>query len=182
MNHTGPAGSTARATLVASVLAFASCPCFGADTSHQIRSAFIYNFAKYIDFPAESLAGGKTFVVGVEGDDGYGGDLESALAGKLTGGRPFAVKRVHSESEMRSCQFLIVGETTASGTKRVLRAVQGTPVVTIGEGSDFAREGGVIAFVTQNNRIRFDINLAAAKESHISVSSRMLELAIQVFR
>ncbi len=153
-----------------------------ADTAHQVRAAFIYNFSKYIDFPQGAVPDGRPFVVGIVGEDTYSGDLDAALTGKTVRGHGFEIKHVRSESDLRSCQFLIVGESNSSEARKTLRSVEGAPVVTIGEGGDFARLGGTIAFVTSENRVRFEVNLASSRAARISISSRMLSLALQVYR
>ena len=167
--------------LLASILAANSTEA-ASGTLHQLKSAFIFNFSKYIGFPSEALQEGKPFLVGIEGEDDYGPDLVAALNGKLVDGHAFVVRRVRNLAEMRQCQFMIVGESKDEEIRRVVRAVQGSPVVLIGDGSEFTRDGGTIAFVEVDNRVRFDVNLEAAKASRLTISSKLLGLAVNIYR
>jgi hypothetical protein len=116
-------------------------------------------------------------VVGVWGDDGLFPVLAVALRNKTVYGHPVVVRRLDSSADPRSCAVLFVGASDRKEIARIVQSVRGSPVLTIGELVQFSRLGGVIAFIRDGNRIRFEINLDAADRAGLQVSSKLLRLA-----
>jgi YfiR/HmsC-like len=160
---------------------FAAALANAADREHQIKAAFIFNFAKFITWPSFSSSGAP-IVVGIYKDDEYTTELIAALNGKSVLGHSFVVRKIDSEEKVASCDLAVIGEVGKEEIGHLARMCKGTGTVLVGDGEEFARAGGTIGFVLEANRIRFDINLQSAKAANVSISSKLLSLARTVYQ
>jgi hypothetical protein len=154
------------------------------NSEYLIKAGFIYNFANLVQWPASSFSQADSpIVIGIVGEDHFGTTLDRVLQGKKVNGRPFAIKRFHATSQLqkasdvKECQILYVSSSEMAHLGEVLQLVKGSPVLTIGEMPGFAKSGGMINLVVEDNRVRFEVNVDAAKEADLSISSRLLALA-----
>lgn len=138
---------------------------------YQVKAAFLYNFVKFVEWPGPSLAGPLTICVA--GRNPLGTFLEDTVRGETVGGRPIAA-RVVLEPES-GCHVVFVPKGAASAT--YLRAARNTPTLTVGESPSFIDMGGIINFVIDGGRVRFEINPQAADRAQLRISSRLLQLA-----
>jgi len=166
------------ALLAMTAIAFASAK---TDQEHEIKAAFISNFIKFIDWPDLGAPGSK-FVVGIYGADDYLDNMQTALSGKSVLGHPIVVEQLHSDSEIRKCRVVISGATSEDRIYRLSRLCDGSGTVLIGDADDFVKNGGSIGFLEISSRVRFDVNLDAAKRSGVTISSKLLQLAHEVYR
>ncbi len=120
----------------------------------------------------------------VLGEERFGTTLDRVLQGKKIDGRPFIVKYFRSTSELvksvgkpKECQILYVSSSAMPHLSEAIQVVRGLPVLTIGEMPGFAKSGGMINFVLEDNRVRFEVNVKAAKDADLNISSRLLALA-----
>lgn len=145
---------------------------------YQLKAAFIYNFLKFIDWPADSLPQENgPFVVGILGRDPFGSTIDNALKGRSVKGRVIEVRRLEDVDSPVQCQVLFVSSSERRRFKQIFRQTSGKPVLTIGESEEFAVTGGIINFVTEENRIRFQINVDAIKQSKLKADAQLLNLA-----
>jgi hypothetical protein len=140
---------------------------------YRLKAAFLYNFAKFVEWP---IADRDRFTICVVGADGVAEELAGVVAGKQVAELPVAVERVAADAPA-GCQILFV--TAAAEAEDAARRA-GAGVLTVGEGPDFAARGGMIAFTQEENRLRFEINKRAAQEAGLQVSSKLLKLASSV--
>lgn len=146
---------------------------------YEVKAAFLYHFAHLVDWPAPS-APGEPFVIAVVGDDPFGGALDEMLAGKFVRGQPVRVQRFAGAAQLDGgrIRILFVAPGDDEHLRRVLSALAGQPVLTVGESQRFAQRGGMIGFrVTAEGRVAFDINLRRAEQSGLRMSSQLLKLA-----
>jgi hypothetical protein len=147
------------------------------DREYLIKAAFLYNFGRYVQWPAEAADGISPFVIGVLGPDPFGSVMEQVGKTKSIEGRPIAVRRFPSLADYRPCQILFVAADVATSEKdAVIRQTQDKPVLLVGEAQGFAEQGAVINFFTENNRVQFEINTKAAKQRRLQISSKLLNL------
>jgi hypothetical protein len=147
-------------------------------TEYEVKAAFLYNFARFVEWPAEARgAADQPFVVGILGDDPFGATLDRTLLGKTLEGRPIVVRRMASLEQESHVNILFVGGSDKAELARVVRALSGTPVLTVGEMAGFAEHGGMIGFRTESQRVRFDINAEQASRAGLKISSQLLKLA-----
>ncbi len=151
-----------------------------AETSREylIKAAFLYNFAKFTEWPAGTFPDGSAPLdICVFGEDPFGAALDS-IAGKAIRGRTVAVHRVASIEEGAACHLLFISASEATRLSGILQSLRDRPVLTIADMPDFARAGGIINLKTnEEEKIRFEINVAIAKRAGLKLSSKLLNLA-----
>jgi hypothetical protein len=147
-------------------------------SEYLIKAGFIYNFAKLVGWPGNAFAQADSpIVIGILGTDPFGGIIDRILADKKVDARRFVIKRLKWGMEFKDCDILFVGASEAVHLEEVIRAVKGLPILTIGETPGFARRGCIINLIVEDNKVRFEVNLDAAKQADLNVSSRLLALA-----
>lgn len=147
-------------------------------SEYQVKAAFLYNFSKFVEWPGETLDGNTIPMrLCVLNDPSFGQQLSEIVRGKIIKNRPVVVVSVKTGEESRGCQLLFIGSSQSRQTRHVLDALQGTSTLTVGETRDFLKEGGIINFVLQENRVRFQVNHKAATQAGLRISSKLLSLA-----
>ena len=133
---------------------------------YDIKAGQIAKFPEFIKGPA---AGGAV-TIGVLGDDPFGGSLDAVAK----------VKRSKRVEDLKGCQIIFISKSERGNIAGTAAALAGTGIMTVGDSDGFARQGGVLGFVMDGGRVRFEINQAAAKRAGVEISSRLLKLAIRV--
>jgi hypothetical protein len=147
-------------------------------SEYLIKAGFTYNFAKLMDWPASTFPQPDSpIVIGILGNDPFGSTLESVLAGKKVNERSFVIKHLKWGTDIKGCNILYVSTSEASHLDEIFHLLKGLPILTIGQMPGFARRGGIVNFVIENDKVRFEVNVEAAKQADISISSRLLTLA-----
>jgi hypothetical protein len=145
---------------------------------YQVKAAYLYNFAKFIEWPPGAFdAGGAPFVVGVMGDDPFGSTLDQAISGKSVNGHPLMLKRMKWGQNLRGCHILFIGSSEKMRLSQLFDSLKGANVLTVGEIDRFGQRGGIITFVMEDDVVRFEINTSVAEQSRLKVSSKLLALA-----
>lgn len=145
---------------------------------YAVKAAFLYNFAKFVEWPADAFRGPRDpMTLCVLGEDPLAGEIEQTVGGKTAMGRQIAVRRLAKLAGLDECRILFVSASEEPRLDQVLAAVAGRAVLTVGEEEGFLRAGGIISFVVRQNRVRFQIDRAAAARAGLTISSRLLELA-----
>jgi hypothetical protein len=148
---------------------------------YRIKAGFIYRFAQFIDWPADSFKDASSPVTFcTSAPDPFGGALNAAVTGKLVRGRPLQVRHSDKAEDLARCQILFIGEADEKRTASLLANVQNLPIATLGDGDHFVAHGGLIGFVWVGRDIRFDVNLDAAGPARLRISSQLLSLAKKV--
>jgi len=148
-----------------------------AQSPAQVRAAFLYNFAQFIEWPSQAFASSDTpFTICVTGDS-FDGALNKTVDGEMIGGRRIAVRRMDTSDNVRGCHLVYVGRLEAHRSTDVINAAGDMPVLTVGDSENFIDAGGMIRFTEAGPRIRFEINPDAAEKASLRVSSRLLQLA-----
>ena len=145
---------------------------------NQVKAAFIYNFAQFVEWPDNAFLGnGAPFVIGVLGDAGLHGELERTLKGKTAGGREFAVRFYARPSDVQRCHILFIPASEQARAADVLQRVSHQGTLTVGDFDGFTAAAGVVRFMTEDNKLRFEVNVDAANDERLRVSSKLLKLA-----
>jgi hypothetical protein len=143
---------------------------------YQVKAAFLLNFTKFTEWPSSAFSDAKSpFTICVMGVDPFGSALDQIVRGETTGGHKMAVQRIKRGSRPQTCQVLFIGRTEKEAGS--VLADLGSGVLTVGEGDSFLQAGGMISFVIENRRTRFDINSTAAENAGLKLSSRLLSVA-----
>lgn len=145
---------------------------------YQIKAAFLYNFSRFVEWPASAFPSPQSpLVMCVIGGDPFGSYLDEIVLGEKVNSHPLVVKRFHRVDEIKTCHILFVSQSEANQLEQILANVKGRNILTVGDVDGFAQRGGVIRFVTENNKTRIRINLGAAKAANLTISSKLLRVA-----
>jgi len=144
----------------------------------QVKALCLYNFAKYVEWPASAFPDSSTpITIGVLGTDALAETLRSVVKGKVLNGRPLAIQSLRTQEESRKCHVLFVSSAENKRLEEILRPIKSSPVLTVGEGGQFGQAGGMISFVVRGGKVRFEIDLGAANQTGLQISSKLLNLA-----
>jgi hypothetical protein len=148
---------------------------------YQVKAAFLFNFTKYVEWPSNAFSGANSpFIIGIVGKDPFGGQMEKTLEGKTVDGHGFTVRRYRQPADIGDCHVLFISDSEKDRVGRILAKVGDSPTLTVSDIGNFARLGGAIGFVVEDERVRFDINTEAAQHAGLKISSRLLALAKSV--
>jgi hypothetical protein len=148
-----------------------------ATSEYEVKAAYLLNFARFVEWPAPA-PGNDPFTICIVGDDPFQGALERLVEGEAVNGRPIAVRRLARWQE--PCRILFVSRSERD-TFRILRQT-GRGVLTVGEEPGFLSDGGMINFVVEDRKVKFEVSLKAATEASIRINSRLLSVAKSVTR
>ena len=150
-------------------------------SEYLIKAGFIFNFAKFVEWPPVAFAQTDTpIVIGILGTDPFGPILDQIVRDKKIGNRGFIVKRLNwnrDSKDLKDCNILFVSASEKAHIDDVLQIVKSLPILTVGETPGFAERGGIIRFTVEDNRVRFEVNVDAAHLAQLTISSRLLTLA-----
>ena len=172
----------ARLLIALAALAAAVPPARAQDLETEVRAVYLYNFARYIEWPAAAFPNAGTPIrICVQASDAFSDALERAVAGETINGRRLEAVRVRS-GRVRDCHLYYVSTRNDGRVAASLRPLKGRPLLTVGEDDRFLEHGGMIRFRRVENRVRFDINLGAVQQGGLNVSARLLGVAAEVKR
>lgn len=145
---------------------------------YKFKAVYLFNFLKFIEWPHSAFAHVRSpFVIGIFGDNPFGGSLAEAVSGEQIGGRGVVVRRFNQLDSAKDCHVLFVSASEESRMGPIVAALRSKPVVLVSDIEEFAANGGTIEFYIQNKKLRFAINESAAARSGVKLSSRLLKLA-----
>jgi hypothetical protein len=145
---------------------------------YKVKAAFIYNFARFIEWPPEVFPNSEApFVVAVVGADPFDGALEQVVSGKKIGARRVEIRHFDSIDNIGPCQILFVPSTDDVSEARIIQKIGNDHVLSVGESETFAANGGTLRFFSEGNKIRFEVNTDAADRARLQISSKLLNLA-----
>jgi hypothetical protein len=152
-------------------------------SEYQVKAAYLYNFGRFVKWPAGLAAGkGDSFPVCVLGRDPFGPILDATLAGEALEGKPVVIRRIAKPQDATDCRILFVSLTEENHLKEILAAIDQAGVLTVSDIPGFSRRGGIIQFLAEGDRVRFEINLASAESAKLVMSSELLKVAAAVRR
>ena len=147
----------------------------------RVKAAYLYNFGKFVEWP-ESIAPEKdqSFEICVLGTDPFGSTLDAALASASIDGKSVEAKRISRPQEVNSCRIVFISSSEEGHLKEILMALDKASVLTVSDIPRFSQRGGMIGFILDGNRVRFDVNLASAQNARLTLSSELLKVATNV--
>lgn len=146
-----------------------------------IKATYLYKFAPFVAWPETAFEAPSSAInLCLAQGDPFGAALDQAAAGQRVGERPLVVRRLPSIDRPAGCHILFVGPAGAQPVREVLAAVRGTPVLTITDSMHDPADKGIINFVIDSNRVRFEIDAGAAAQQGLAISSKLLSLAVAV--
>jgi len=162
--------------LAAGIAAFADGQAVNPSLEYQVKAAFLLNFTKFVDWPPGAFAAADSpIAICILGNDPFGRILDDIVQGEGVNNRKAIVQRVSQIPGPRACQVVFFSSTEKDVPKTL--SSLGSGILTVGEGERFLRDGGMIAFVIENRRVRFDINQTVAAKAELNLSSKLLSVA-----
>jgi hypothetical protein len=152
-------------------------------SEYQVKATYLYNFGRFVKWPGTVPAGkGDSFSVCLIGQDPFGSILDSTLAGEALDGKPVVLRRISKPQDAGECRILFISSTEEKHLSEILTALDQSGVLTVSDMPGFTRRGGMIQFVLEGDRVRFEINLASAESARLVLSSELLKVAASVKR
>jgi hypothetical protein len=145
---------------------------------YDVKAAFLYNFTKFVEWPASTLPD-DTLRLCVLGEDPFGKTLQT-VAGEEVAGRKLIVLSTEKLSDPTGCQVLFISRSERERMPQILSSLRGVPVLTVGDTRGFLEQGGIINFTFEGSKVRFEINQESAERAGIKISSKLLRLATRV--
>lgn len=144
---------------------------------YQLKALYLYNFAKDVEWPKDAFSGpGTPITIGILGNNPFGSDLATMVRNRTANGRKILVKRVIEMKELRTCHILFIAAAEEKRWPEVLSTIKDLSILTVGETPQFTRTGGVIALAPEGRRVGIEINMEAAEQARLVVSSHVLRV------
>lgn len=143
---------------------------------YEIKSGMLYNFTNFIEWPAESLDITNTLSLCIAGDKPSSRSFYR-LQGKRYKDRMIFVRQVKDPESITGCNLLFIHGSENSHLAAYLQMAQKRAILTVSDIENFAASGGIIGFIEQDRKVRFEINLDAARQAKIVINSQLLKLA-----
>lgn len=145
---------------------------------YKVKAAFLFNFAQFVEWPVNALPAPNTpLVIGVLGENPFGTYLEDIISGGQVNGHPLVVQQYKNVEEIKTCHILFINLPEINKLNQAITSLKGRSILTVSDGNNFIKQGGMIRFVIRDDKIRFQINPEPAKEANLMISSKLLRLA-----
>jgi hypothetical protein len=146
-------------------------------SEYQVKAAFLFNFAKFVEWPADAFINADApLQICVLGQDPFGEDFE-AIRNKTVNGHRLEVVHPSGVPQAKACQIIFVASSEKERVREIVHSLRGASILTVGDTLGFASKGGMINFVLEEDRVRFEINLKASERAHLKLSARLLTVA-----
>ncbi len=176
-----------KETFIALIIIILICYCTGIDTSnsyaeqkdkeYHLKAAFLLNFAKFMTWPSNVFSDtSQSLTIYILGKDPFGRALQT-IEDKTVKGRKLLVKRIASVEDIKECHILFVCTSEMKKISEILIKTRNWPILTVSETENFCQAGGIVNFIIVKNKIRFEINVDAAKRIDLGISSKLLNLS-----
>ncbi|UGB39199.1 YfiR family protein [Frateuria soli] len=153
----------------------------GVSLEYAVKATYLYKLAPFVNWPPTTFdSPDQPFRICVAGEDPFDNYLQRAVAGRSLGTHPFEVLRLETLTPEARCQILFISRLSSQDVQQALATVSGKPVLTVVDSVQPRAGGGIIQFVIDRGRVRFVIDTGAAARNHISISSKLLNLAVAV--
>jgi hypothetical protein len=147
-------------------------------SEYQVKAAYLYNFARFIDWPAQTFPTKEDpVIIGVLGEDPFGPLLEKTIGTNTISGRRILIQRLDISSDYKKCHILFISRSETEGLTTILQKLKGLTILTVSEVEKFAQRGGMINFNMVEDTVKLEINRQAAEQAGLQVSSRLLGVA-----
>jgi hypothetical protein len=168
----------ARVLVVVALWVCIGAPAAHAQSEDQIKAAFLFNFARYVEWPEASFDGPSDALrICMLGGGQFAKVVSRIVSGKRVADRPVSVDPLTGLEGAAACHILYVEEAFAADASEIAASLGEESVFTVSDREGFAARGGIANFIWSENKIRFEINPGAAKQAGLKVSSRLLRLA-----
>lgn len=170
--------ATACAVLLSLAAVTPSWPQARPSVEYQVKAAFLFNFAKFVEWPTDTFQSDKSpITLCVFRYDPFGSALDDIIREKTISNREVIARRIDELPDLKSCQLVFVGGREDKFLSEILKSLNGASALVVGESQDFAERGGGVQFFLEDNKLRFAVNVDAVQRARLTVSSKLLALA-----
>ena len=150
-------------------------------SEYEVKAAYLYNLGRFVEWPQDVPAGqANEFAICVLGRDPFGSALDSTISGESIDGKRVVARRISKVDAAPGCRVLFISSSENTRLNEILAAVSRESVLTVSDFPHFLQQGGMVQFVLLEERVRFEVNLAAAEQARLSLSSELLKVAADV--
>ena len=145
---------------------------------YKVKAALLFNFAKFVDWPASAFADATSpVIIGVLGDDPFDGALEEIIRGRTANGHPLTVQRSKRVEDFKACHVLFVSASEKFRQPEIVAKLKGSSVLTVSDTDDFLAHGGMIKITLVERKPRLEIDAGAAESAGLKIQAQLLDLA-----
>ncbi len=145
---------------------------------YQIKAAFVFNFTQFVEWPATSFFNAQSpAVIGILGPDPFGNYLQDLITGEKMKQHPLVIKHFSNVEEVHNCHILYINSSDKKVIENIIEKLKGKNILTISDANRFSKLGGMVRLYTKNDKVNIEINLEAAKEEDLVVSSKLLKFS-----
>ena len=149
-----------------------------ATREYQVKAAFLFNFSQFVEWPAQTFANPESrAVIGIFGKDPFGTYLEETIVNETINKHPLVIQHFNTVDEITNCQILFINLNDKNQLRLLIEKLKGKNILTVSDANNFAKMGGMVRFYIKDDKINIQINLDAAKEENLIISSKLLKLA-----
>ena len=188
-SHVSGSSHRSRCGLIAVAITWAliAVPCLRAQSSkptdYDVKAVYLYNFGRFVEWPNHGTAAkNDTFTVCVLGQDPFGPALSTTFAAGTIDGKGVATKLVSNPTDAANCQILFISSSEDRRLKKIIESLDKNAVLKVSDMRQFSQHGGMIQFTVEGNKVRFEVNLTAARNVGLTLSSELLKVATKVTR
>lgn len=168
-------------------LALVAVPCLLAQSSkptdYDVKAVYLYNFGRFVEWPANgATAKTDSFTICVLGQDPFGPVLETTLAGETIDGKSVVSRRISTPEESANCRIVFLSSAEEGRLGKIIEVLNKEAVLTVSDMPQFSQHGGMIQFVLEGKKVRFEVNLTAVQHAGLTLSSELLKVATTVRR
>jgi hypothetical protein len=181
MGYVIRSGRAAIAAAVFGAVLFGPCAFASVPLEYAVKAAYLSKFGIFVEWPNSVFDSPESPVIlCIAGADPFDGTLDKVVQGQRIGNRKIVVRRMSTVSRDSGCEILYAGGSDQQSIDQALAAVSGANVLTVTDSVPDSHAPGIVEFVVQNNRVRFNIDDEAARRNGITISSHLLSLALNV--
>jgi hypothetical protein len=151
-------------------------------TDYDVKAVYLFNFGRFVEWPSAVFAKSDLFTICVLGEDPFGPALDATLSTETIGGKNVTARRISSPAEGVNCQILYLSSAAESRLTQVIESLDRGAVLTVSDIPRFSQRGGMIQFVPDGKKVRFEVNLTAVQRAGLNLSSELLKVATAVRR
>lgn len=148
----------------------------GEFSEYEVKAGFIYNFVKFVEWPDGPPTDTKILTLCILGVDPFGKNADSIID-KIVRGKKLSVKRLEEQGEFKGCSIVFISGSEKGNLAHILEILKGKNILTISDTKGFGKQGVMINFFMEENKVRFEINLEKARQANLTISSKLLRLA-----
>jgi hypothetical protein len=171
---------------IAIACALVLLPVLGAQTprptDYDVKAVYLYNFGRFVEWPSNTASRSDSFTICILGQDPFGAALDTTLSGETIGGKSIAARRISTPQESGNCQILFVSGAEETRLVKIIETLDKEAILTVSDMPQFSQRGGMIQFVLEGKKVRFEVNLTAVRHAGLILSSELLKVATTVRR